>query len=263
MIRETNFNHGIYLHTWGSLACFTRPEMKVERFSYDLITPSAARGLLEAIYWKPQFRWIVREIHLLAPIRFLSVRRNELAPSKIAEKTVKSAMKGEPVSLGIDIMERDDRGKLKFRQQRASVLLRDVAYIIHAEVEVLDPTERNGKKLDHPEGKHLDCFKRRAREGQYRHHPYFGCREFPAHFRLIENPTQWPERSPELTTSDLNKHLGIMLNDFEYREIKERKSKETFIESHWGRRIRATARLFRAELADGVLRVPPLQESFA
>ena len=155
--------YGIKLEVWGDLAAFNWPEMKVERVSYDVMTPSAARGILEAIYWKPQMRWIVNRIHVLQPIRFTHIRRNEIA-SKIPVKGktgVAAAMKSGRGNLGIAVEED--------RQQRAAMVLRDVRYGIAASVEV---AEQAPPALDpSPEAKHLATFKRRAGRGQYFHHP--------------------------------------------------------------------------------------------
>ena len=130
----------IKLKVWGEYACFTRPEMKVERVSYDVMTPSAARGLLEAIYWKPQVRWVIDQIQVLNPIQFTNLRRNEVA-SRIPKNNVIKAMRGDANSLGIYV--EDDR------QQRAAMILRDVAYCIVAHFELLDDAD--------PVQKHYDC----------------------------------------------------------------------------------------------------------
>ena len=171
--------YGIKLEVWGDFAAFNRPEMKVERVSYDVMTPSAARGILEAIYWKPQMRWIVNRIHVLNLIDFTHIRRNEIA-SKIPVKGktgVAAAMKSGRGMLGIAVEED--------RQQRASMVLRDVRYGIAASVAVVEKAALPHESS--PEAKHLATFKRRARRGQYFHHPYLGAREFPAHFRLVED----------------------------------------------------------------------------
>lgn len=151
---------GIRLRVWGSLACFTRPEMKAERVSYDVITPSAARGVLEAVYWKPQIRWVIDRLHVLRPIRFTSLRRNEVG-SKIPAGTVESVMKAGSGSLGL-VVEDD-------RQQRAATLLRDVEYVIEAHFEVIDPRDSDGRPLDDKQAaaKHLDQFNRRAGAGGF------------------------------------------------------------------------------------------------
>lgn len=222
---------GINLHVWGEYACFTRPEMKAERVSYDVITPSAARGLLEAIYWKPQIRWVIKKIHVLKPIRFTNIRRNEVG-KKMPTPSAK-VMKGEE-SANLILIEDE-------RQQRASLILRDVAYLIDAHIDLLDTSE--------PIGKHLDTFNRRARRGQYFHHPYFGTREFPASFTLIEPDTDLPPTHPELAGT---KNLGFMLHDIEFdQDSRTKKIKST------------TPRFFRAEMKDGVITVPPFHQSIA
>lgn len=220
--------YGIKLHVWGDYACFTRPEMKVERVSYDVITPSAARGIVEAIYWKPAIRWVVDRIHVLKPVRFESIRRNELGNCKISTSKVKGAMKRENTQdLSFLIDDGDNR------QQRASTLLRDVGYIIEAHFEL---TNKAGS--DDSVGKHLDIFNRRARKGQFFHQPCLGNREFPAYFSLIESDTGFPKSELTSTTKD----LGWMLHDIDFANGKEPK-------------------FFRAELKNGVVDVPPFQSS--
>jgi len=222
--------YGICLHVWGEYACFTRPEMKAERVSYDIITPSAARGVLEAIYWKPAIRWVIDRIHVLKPVQFTSVRRNEV--ERKASSPTQAQMNGADTEpLGILIEDE--------RQQRASLLLRDVAYLIEAHFEMLD---------DGVPGKHLDIFNRRARRGQYFHHPYMGTREFPAHFRLIETGADPPASSLHREWAD--RDLGFMLHDIEFT------LHETTREV-----IDAQPRFFRAELKSGVVTVPPLDEA--
>lgn len=145
----------IRLHIWGDYACFTRPEMKVERVSYDVITPSAARGILAAVHWKPAIRWVVDRIHVLKPIRFESVRRNELG-SKISASKVSGAMRRKSVE-GLYVLA-DDPSE---RQQRAATVLKDVAYVIEAHA-VLTPQAGEGETV----AKHIEMFKRRAAKGQ-------------------------------------------------------------------------------------------------
>lgn len=197
---------GIKLHVWGDLALFSRPEMKAERVSYDVITPSAARGILEAIYWKPQIRWIIDRIHVLKPIRFTNIRRNEVS-QKIPYRSVTGSMQsGEPISLMIEDQ----------RQQRASLLLRDVAYVIEAHFEVLDfRFDRNGPPLPAKdcEAKHLDMFNRRARKGQFHHAPVLGCREFPASFELVEGDLP----ASILSEAERDQSLGFMLYDIDFK----------------------------------------------
>ncbi len=217
-------SQGIKLHVWGELACFTRPEMKVERVSYDIITPSAARGIVEAIYWKPQIRWIISRLHVLEPIRFTTLRRNEVA-SKIPIKGkdgVSAAMKRGRGNLGLCV--EDDR------QQRASTILRDVAYVIEARFDIVGGD-------DNP-GKHLDQFNRRARSGQCYHRPYLGCREFPADFELLEDPSD-PMPPCRMPAGQRDRDLGYMLHDIDFADG-------------------MTPIFFRAQMRDGVVDIPPL-----
>ncbi len=236
--------YGVKLRVWGDLALFTRPEMKVERVSYDVITPSAARGILEAIYWKPQMRWIIDRIHVLAPIRSTSVRRNEIK-SRVPARSVEQARQSGTGSLALDITAD--------RQQRASLLLRDVQYGIEAHVNVLDPREQNGTRLGRPEAKHLDSFRRRASRGQYFHHPYLGCREFPAHFELVD---QFPAPPPEVSGE---RDFGYMLHDIEFVPDPHGR----VVEAHRGNRLTAEPRFFRALSVNGVIEVPPLKSARA
>jgi len=213
---------GIKLHIWGERACFTRPEMKVERVSYDVITPSAARGILEAIHWKPAIRWQVERIHVLKPIRFESIRRNEVG-SKVSARNVASAMKAKSTQDLYIVADED-------RQQRAATVLRDVAYVIEAHFEL---TDKAG--ADDNVGKHLDQFKRRARKGQCFHQPCMGTREFTAHFALLDEADEWPTST--LSDTDKNRDLGWMLHDIDFAAGN-------------------TPRFFRAELKEGVIEVP-------
>ena len=214
--------YGVRLHIWGDRACFTRPEMKGERVSYDVITPSAARGVLEAIHWKPAIRWQVDRIHVLKPIRFETFRRNEVG-SKIPVNNVSAAQKMGSVEGLANYVEED-------RQQRAMTLLRDVAYIIEAH---FDMTDRAGPGDN--EGKHLDIFRRRAESGQCFHMPCLGVREFPASFRLLGDEEPLP--ASLLSGNDRNRDLGWMLHDIDFRH-------------------NSTPRFFRAEMRDGVVHVP-------
>lgn len=217
-------SYGIRLHIWGERACFTRPEMKVERVSYDVITPSAARGILEAIHWKPAIRWCVDRIQVLKPIRFESIRRNEVG-GKLSEAAVAKAMKAGRID-GLATVVEDDR------QQRAATVLRDVAYVVHAHFEL---TDRAGP--DDNIGKHLDTFNRRARRGQTFHAPCLGTREFPVAFALLENGIEPPRRDSAL---DGERDLGWMLHDIDFANGK-------------------TPRFFRARMVDGLIAVPPLE----
>jgi CRISPR-associated protein Cas5d len=199
--------HGIAVRAWGRYACFTRPEMKVERVSYDVMTPSAARGILEAIYWKPAIRWRIERIHVLKPVRFTNIRRNELA-GKIPVGTVKRALRDlvTPVEA---IIEED-------RQQRASMVLEDVDYVIEASFEITEAAGRlpshNGiaDYKDREPAKHYEIFRRRAESGQCFSQPYLGTREFPANFTWIDK-TEIP-RSP----LDGKLDLGWMLHDIDF-----------------------------------------------
>jgi CRISPR-associated protein Cas5d len=251
----------IRLHISGDFACFTRPEMKVERVSYDVITPSAARGILEAIYWKPQFRWVIDRIHVLKPIRFTNIRRNEVGSK--ANSPTAAAMNGETVQImGLVIDEVNDEGKLKNRQQRATTLLRDVAYIIEARLEILDlRMDRGGeeKPASHIAGKHLDMFRRRAKTGQCFHQPCLGNREFPARFTLMEPDAPVPPA--ELPPEQLNKELGWMLHDIAYLPA-DKNAKDSFLTGQ-GKRVRTEPRFFNAKLVNGVIEVPPFQTATA
>lgn len=222
---------GISIQISGDLACFTRPEMKVERVSYDVITPSAARGVLEAVYWKPQIRWIIDRIHVFEPIRFTNLRRNEVG-AKISAATAKSAMRSGAGNLGLYVEEE--------RQQRAATLLRDVAYRIDAHFDIVDG-EANA-------GKHLDQFNRRARKGQHFHQPYLGCREFPADVELIEGEADTPDVHSDLAGQ---RDLGYMLYDIRYTPDEQ----GTVIESHQHQRLAAEPCFFRATMIDGVIDV--------
>lgn len=214
--------YGIRLKVWGERACFTRPEMNVERVSYDVITPSAARGVLEAIHWKPAIRWVVDRIHVLKPIRFESLRRNEVG-GKLSAASVGRAMKAGRTEDLISLIEDD-------RQQRATTLLRDVAYVIEAHFEL---TEKAG--ADDSIGKHLDIFNRRARKGQCFHAPCLGVREFPASFQLLEADQELPSTDASL----LGEHdLGWLLHDIDFAND-------------------MTPHFFRARMNSGVIDVPP------
>lgn len=213
--------YGIRLHVWGERALFTRPEMKVERMSYDVITPSAARGILEAIHWKPAIRWIVDSIQVLRPIRFESIRRNEVG-GKLSAASVAKAIKAGRTDGLVSYVEDD-------RQQRAATLLRDVGYVIAAHFEL---TGKAG--ADDNEGKHLDTFRRRARRGQYFHAPCLGTREFPASFQLLDDDETAPPCDPALSGE---RDLGWMLHDIDFTDG-------------------MTPRFFRAQMRDGLIAVP-------
>ncbi|HUM95422.1 MAG TPA: type I-C CRISPR-associated protein Cas5c [Candidatus Competibacter sp.] len=212
--------NSVCLRVWGDYACFTRPEMKVERVSYDVMTPSAARGVLEAIFWKPQIVWRITQIDVLKPIRWASVRRNEVA-SVISADNVKTAMKRGKGALGLYA---DDP---KERVQRAALLLREVDYRIHARFEL---TAHAGP--DDTPGKYAAIFRRRAEKGQCFNQPYLGCREFSAAFAWVDSAE--PEPAPIAET----RNLGWMLYDLEYGGAEP------------------TPCFFRAQLKNGTLRIP-------
>lgn len=210
----------ISVEVWGDYACFSRPELKTERVSYDVMTPSAARGLLDAIYWHPGMRWVVDRIHVCAPIRFTNIRRNEVKDI-ISARNAKAAMEsGEEIYLATS----------ESIQQRAAMVLRDVRYVIDAHFEM---TAR-ATPTDNP-GKFQDIMRRRVEKGQFYHQPCFGVREFPAQFKPCKELPPCPK---ELAGE---KDLGWMLLDLDYSD-----------------RENITPRFFRAVLRDGVLEVPPM-----
>lgn len=189
-------NYGIKLLVRGDYALFTRPELKVERVSYDVMTPSAARAIVEAIYWKPAIRWIIDSILVLNPVKFDNLRRNEVK-SKIAEQSISAAMKtNSAICLYADDSD--------IRQQRAATLLRDVAYIIEAHFEYVPGMG------DENDGKHLEIFNRRLENGQCFAQPYLGTREFSCSFEPVK----------EKYTSQLEgeRDLGIMLFDLDFSD---------------------------------------------
>lgn len=207
---------GVKFKVWGDYACFTRPEMKVERVSYDVMTPSAARAVISAIYWKPAICWIIDKIHVLNPIKFDNIRRNEVGSKLSAQAIAKGMKKNEPVEIFVD--------DSAVRQQRAAMVLRDVAYIIEAHFEAVDEDGKN-------EGKHLDTFNRRLHKGQCHHQPYLGTREFSANFKPVD----------DIPTSALvgERDLGFMLFDIDFSDPK-----------HIG------PMFYRPKMVDGVITVP-------
>lgn len=190
--------YGVRLMVSGPRACFTRPEFKAERVSYDAITPSAARGILESVYWKPSIRWVVDRIEVLNEIRFDTFRRNELE-SKLSYKNAKDACEND-ADLCIIATEK--------RQQRAMTYLRDVAYVIDAHFVM---TNRVGKEDDGPE-KHYNIALRRFRKGQHFSQPVLGCREFPAKVELLESR----EVASGFYSDVSEKDLGFMLYDLDF-----------------------------------------------
>lgn len=235
------------LEVWGDYACFTRPEMKVERVSYDVPTPSAVRAVFESIFWKPAICWHVNKIEVLKPIKWTSVRRNEVG-AVMSER-----------SSGIFIED--------VRQQRAGVFLKDVHYRFYATLEYIplekrkhlkfqtvpvflwDPEEEEfireelklfEDKLDHTRngetpGKYLAIFERRARKGQCFNRPYLGCREFSCHFRLVDKPEEETAKPIDET-----RDLGYMLYDMDFTDLEN-----------------PQPMFFRAKLDHGVVDVPP------
>ena len=230
------------LEVSGEFACFTRPEMKVERVSYDAMTPSAARAVFEAIVWKPAIRWRVSQIEVLKPIKWISVRRNEVG-AVASTRNVQSAMNANSGDLGLYIEDE--------RQQRAGLFLRDVAYRIHAYFELRDPNfpkphfphlskapvNRGEDDLnampDNNAAKFMSMFERRASRGQCVNQPYLGCREFACSFRLVEDVTTEPKPIGE------TKDLGWMLYDLDYSNLADPKP-----------------HFFQARLDNGVVNVP-------
>lgn len=211
----------IRLEVWGDYACFTRPEMKTERVSYDVMTPSAARGLMEAIYWHPGMRYVIDRIHVCAPIRTMNLRRNEVK-DVVSARSARTVMEHGTGRLYLATSESI--------QQRAALLLRDVRYVIEAHFDMTD----KAAPVDNP-GKFQDILKRRIQRGQFYHQPCFGCREFPAQFKLCEALPPCPK--------ELNgeKDLGYMLWDMDYSDPEN-----------------ISPRFFRAKLIDGILDVPTL-----
>ncbi len=214
------------LEVWGDIACFTRPELKVERVSYDVITPSAARAIFEAIFWKPAIHWQVTKIEVINPIKWTSIRRNEVGA--VAGKSV------------IYIEEK--------RQQKNTLLLKEVRYRIWAKMEYIPVAERKAKGgsfsrepgADENPRKYYEMFERRASKGQCFNQPYFGTRECATAFRLVD--TEKEELQPALSAEQGgNRDLGIMLYDMDFSNPKD-----------------IQPMFYRAEMRDGVIMVPPL-----
>lgn len=221
---------GFCLEVSGPYACFTRPEMKVERVSYDVITPSAARAVFDAILWKPAIYWCVKRIEVLRPIKWISVRRNEVGAV------------ASPRKAGIFVEDE--------RQQRAGLFLRDVRYRLFAEFDFIPP-EMRGKvhnpvpeylhdleelsivRQDEKPAKYAAMFERRAKKGQCFHQPYLGCREFAAKFRLVDSQAEPAIPIPE------TRDLGWMLYDLDYKDTADPKPL-----------------FFRAKVESGVITVP-------
>lgn len=222
-IRKGVIDMSIRLEVWGDYACFSRPEMKVERVSYDVITPSAARGILEAIFWHPGLKYSVDRIHVCSPIRFTNIRRNEVKATVPASKAKTAMERGTGELYMVTSQE---------IQQRAAMVLRDVRYVIEAHFDMTP----NAAPSDNP-GKFQDIIKRRIRRGQCYHSPYFGCREFPVRFAMCDTLPECP------TELEGHHDLGYMLWDMDYSDPKN---------------IRPL--FFRAEMNNGILTVPSREE---
>ncbi len=230
------------LEAWGDHACFTRPEMKVERVSYDVMTPSAARAIYEAILWKPAIRWHISKIEILNPIKWVSVRRNEVGRKMGAPTQAQlSGESGAPMGFFIE----------EERQQRAGLFLKDVRYRIYARFEFIHQELRKQNRsvseeywadaeeaahfvrADEKEAKYAAMFERRAKKGQCFHRPYLGCREFACDFRLVD-----PAAVSVLPVKE-SRDLGFMLYDMNFEDVNDPKPL-----------------FFRAEIKDGVVHVP-------
>ena len=228
------FGKTFCLDVKGDFACFTRPEMKVERVSYDVITPSAARAIFSAIFWKPAIKWNVKKIEVLSPIKWISVRRNEVGA----------------VAVKNPIMIEDSR------QQRAGLFLRDVHYRIYAEMEfisinkrpkvlneipesLVSDEERQEIRKDENPGKYHAMFERRAKKGQCFNQPYLGCREFSCEFKFVDNPEKAAEEFPAIPES---RDLGFMLYDMDFEHPNPDGS--------------INPAFFRATIENGIVNVP-------
>ena len=225
-----HFDKEFCLEVWGPIACFTRPELKVERVSYDVITPSAARAIFEAIFWKPAIRWQVTKIEVLNPIKWTSIRRNEVG-----------ALASVTSMTPIFIEEK--------RQQKNTLMLQDVRYRIWAKLEfipiwkraesknpLIDKEEKDFLRKDENPGKYNAMFERRASKGQCFNQPYLGTRECSAAFRLV-NPEQEQLSAPINESRD----LGLMLYDMDFE----------------GNLDKPDAMFYHAVMVNGVIIVPP------
>jgi CRISPR-associated protein Cas5d len=215
------------LEVSGDFACFTRPEMKVERVSYDVITPSAARAIFEAIFWKPAINWRITQIDILNSVQWISIRRNEV--SKVFSSPTAKQINGQSGEMmGFYVDDIGDDGKLKHRQQRAGLFLRDVKYRIYADL-IFDSSQDPEASY----GKYAAMFERRAEKGQCFNQPYLGCREFSCSFRIVTDLEKEPMPIVE------SRALGWMLYDLDYT------NKES-----------PSPRFFNAEIKNGVVNVP-------
>jgi len=216
--------YGIKIRVSGDYALFTRPEMKVERVSYDIITPSAARGIIEAVYWKPAIRWVIDKIHVLKEIEFTNIRRNEVS-EKISTREAERRMNGANDPFYLDTSDQ------RFRQQRASLVLKNVDYVIEAHFDLIDKDAGEAE-----EKKHYNIVLRRLREGQHFHAPCLGTREFGAKVELIEDG----EPIPQSPLRDME--LGWMLHDLDFSDSEDIKPQ-----------------FFKASLKNGVLDLTNLE----
>lgn len=222
---------GFVLHVFGHQALFSRPELKTERYSYDVMTPSAARGIVEAIYWHPGLRYVIDKIKILSPIKRVSVRRNEVT-SKINSKSVKQLVLKEKKNLFLNTSQD--------RTQRNSSILTDVDYLIYGHFEMTAKTNPN----DSP-GKFAETLKRRAKKGQCFKQPYFGCREFPASFEWVEDDSVFHSFYEDTDLMD----FGIMLYDMDYVTTTETIDEEEYSTTE------ATPMFFHCEMKRGVIKV--------
>ena len=222
---------GYKIKVWGDYALFSRPEMKVERYSYDVMTPSAARGILDALYWHPGMKWIVDRIYVQKPIQFISIRRNGIRDKVSASKAL-SVYNGSKKELSLNTQGKTDR--------RTSLILKDVQYIIEAHFEMTQYANENDSKE-----KFSAIINRRLERGQCYHQPYFGCREFPAHFCPCEDG--------KITTAyedEENHDLGFMFYGMSYtsKDIESRDQK-----APWRSFEEICPTFFRANMKHGVL----------
>jgi CRISPR-associated protein Cas5d len=217
--------YGLRFRVWGDYALFSRPELKVERVSYDMITPSAARGLLDCIYWKPAIVWRIDKIHIINPILFTNIRRNEVAEVALLSSVKRAMNSANPYPYYIVAPEG--------RHQRAAMVLRDVEYVVEAH---FDFTDKAGAE-DTVE-KHYNIALRRLRKGQFFQKPFLGTREFSASFEIIEKPEDIPK---SCYAGEGERDLGYMLYDIGY-EIDEKAQRQEVNPS-----------FFRAVLHDGIL----------
>lgn len=225
------------LEVWGDLACFSRPDLgKVERFSYPIITPSAARAIFDAIYWKPRFRWQVTEIELLAPARYIGLLRNEVQRKAPDADTILRWASGQAEPQPLLAGAGSDIGT-----PRQTMALKNVCYRLHAEPRLWERSNGHAERVAI-----VEQFRRRARAGQCVHQPYLGCREFPAYFRLLD-AAEASERSPQRQA--LDQKLGWMLYDVFDLSRPDQNNTDTFISA------------FDAVIVDGVLTVPPFEDA--